>query len=70
VDELYEFQVYESKDGGWRWRLKAPNARIVADSGESYADKDNAIRAAENVQMQISEAAVFEVEEELSHERS
>jgi hypothetical protein len=26
---------YEGADG-WRWRLRAPNGNIVADSGESY----------------------------------
>lgn len=27
--------VYEARDG-WRWRLKATNGRIIADSGEAY----------------------------------
>lgn len=27
--------VYWAKDG-WRWRLVAPNGKIVADSGEAY----------------------------------
>lgn len=37
--------TYQSKDG-WRWRLKARNGRIVADSGEAYASRPNALRAA------------------------
>lgn len=37
--------VYQAVDG-WRWRLKANNGRIVADSGEAYASRPNAIRAA------------------------
>lgn len=38
-------QVYEAADG-WRWRLKAFNGRIVADSGEAYVTQANAKRAA------------------------
>jgi len=29
-------EVYRGKDGGWRWRVKARNGRIVADSAEGY----------------------------------
>ena len=43
------FQVYEDAAGEWRWRLIAENGRIVADSGEGYAEWDNAVRAAESV---------------------
>lgn len=39
---------YKRKDatGQWRWRLRAGNNRIIAESGESYwneADCDHAI---------------------------
>lgn len=37
--------VYKDKAGEWRWRLKARNGKIVADSGEGYASKRNARRA-------------------------
>lgn len=37
--------VYPAADG-WRWRLRAKNGRIVADSGEAYARKRNAAQAA------------------------
>lgn len=29
-------EVYRDKNGGWRWRLKAANHRVIADSGEAY----------------------------------
>lgn len=29
-------EVYRDSSGQWRWRLRAGNGRIVADSGESY----------------------------------
>jgi uncharacterized protein YegP (UPF0339 family) len=38
------FEIYRSKDGH-RWRLRAKNGRIVADSGEAYVKRSNAIRS-------------------------
>jgi hypothetical protein len=40
--------VYQARDG-WRWRLKAANGRIVADSGEAYSTKANARRASKRL---------------------
>jgi len=40
------FEKYRDGKGWWRWRLKAANHRIIADSGESYfneRDCDHAI---------------------------
>lgn len=39
---LHRFEIYVDKTGGWRWRLRAPNKKIVADSGESYKTPRNA----------------------------
>lgn len=36
--------IYKDRKGEWRWRFVAPNGRIVADSGEGYKRKGNAIR--------------------------
>jgi uncharacterized protein YegP (UPF0339 family) len=30
------FQVYKDNSGEYRWMLKAPNHKIIADSGEGY----------------------------------
>jgi uncharacterized protein YegP (UPF0339 family) len=38
-------RVYQSADG-WRWRMVAPNGRVIADSGEAYSRRGNALRAA------------------------
>lgn len=38
-------QGYQDTAGLWRWRLRAPNGRIVADSGESYSKRSNLTRA-------------------------
>jgi uncharacterized protein YegP (UPF0339 family) len=37
--------TYRARDG-WRWRLKAANGRQVACSGEAFASRANAERAA------------------------
>lgn len=44
-----KFHIYQDARGEWRWRLKARNGRIVADSGEGYKRKGNAERAANMV---------------------
>lgn len=36
---------YRAADG-WRWRLRARNGLILADSGQGYARKDAATRGA------------------------
>ena len=40
------FEAYQDIGGNWRWRLRAKNGLIVADSAEGYAKKGNALRAA------------------------
>jgi uncharacterized protein YegP (UPF0339 family) len=42
----YKLTTYQDKAGGHRWRMQAPNGKIVADSGEAYASKRSAERAA------------------------
>lgn len=39
------FEIYRDAGGEWRWRLRAVNGRIVADSAEGYASRRNARRA-------------------------
>lgn len=36
----YEFDRYIDRNGEWRWRFKAPNGRIMADSAEGYSSLD------------------------------
>jgi len=38
------FDLYKDTAGYWRWRLKATNGKIIADSGEGYANKSDAER--------------------------
>lgn len=36
--------IYQDSAGEWRWHIKAPNGRIVADSAEGYRDRRGARR--------------------------
>lgn len=40
----YKIKPYEAEDG-WRWRMVAPNNRIVADGAQAYASPQNLDRA-------------------------
>ena len=37
-------EVYEDKAGQYRWRIRAANGRVVADSGEGYRRREDAER--------------------------
>ena len=50
------FHFYQDRSGEWRWRLYAPNNRIVADSGEGYSRKADAKRAAKRVIFHVTRA--------------
>lgn len=47
--------VYWAKDG-WRWRLTAPNGKIIADSGESYIRRYDCKMAAMGLAAQAQSA--------------
>lgn len=39
------YVVYQDQQRYWRWRLLAANNRIIADSGESYFNKQDCVNA-------------------------
>lgn len=55
-----KFEVYESRDGQFRWRLKAGNGEIVATS-EGYTTKYSAKRSAERVKEIAGNAEIIEI---------
>jgi uncharacterized protein YegP (UPF0339 family) len=57
-----KFEIFPDAGGSYRWRLIAANGQAIATSGESFASKANAIRAAENVRDGAGSATVVEVE--------
>ena len=48
AEPVYRCQIYRDRLGEWRWRWRAGNNRIVADSGEGYSSRDAAWRAADS----------------------
>ena len=55
-----KFEIYAGSDGQYRWRLVSSNGQTVATSGESFASKANATRAAENVKAGAGSATVVD----------
>lgn len=47
-----KFVIYEDKAGEWRWRLRAGNNRLVADSGEGYKTQAGCRRAVERLRQE------------------
>jgi amphi-Trp domain-containing protein len=56
------FEVFRDKADEWRWRLRHRNGNIVADSGEGYARRKDAMNGLESVQRNALGAEV-EIEE-------
>lgn len=55
-----KFEVYQSRDGQYRWRLKAVNGEIVAVS-EGYVAKWSAKQSAERVKQIAPFATIVEI---------
>lgn len=56
--------LYKDTSGEWRWNVKAANGRIVANSGEGYHNRQDAIEgaraAAKLLSMPIDDAGALE----------
>lgn len=44
------FVTYKAKDG-YRWRLRAANGKIIAESGEAYVRRDGALAGVRRVKI-------------------
>jgi len=53
-----KFEIYADSAGKYRWRLKANNGEKIASSGESFASKESAKRAAETVKSTAGGATI------------
>ena len=38
------FEVFKDGIGQWRWRLRAQNGNVIADSGEGYRHREDCER--------------------------
>lgn len=52
------FELYIDKAGEYRWRLRHQNGQIIADSGEGYTTKANAVNGIESVKENASGAPI------------
>jgi uncharacterized protein YegP (UPF0339 family) len=44
------YEVYHDAQSLWRWRLKAANNRIIADSGQGYHNRQDCLDGIQLVQ--------------------
>jgi len=56
------FELYEDREGKYRWRLVHDNGNIIADSGEGYASKAKAEQGIESVKSNAPGAAIEETD--------
>lgn len=53
-----EFEVYEDSSGEYRWRLQAPNNKIIGVASEGYSRDDSCIDAINLIKRDVSDAQV------------
>ncbi len=53
-----KFEIYKGKIGDFRWRLTHTNGRVIANSGEGYTTKVNAIHGLNSVKENAPSATV------------
>ena len=57
-----KLEIYRDGRGEWRWRLRASNGRILADSSEGYRRRASVRKAVERVRSILAtDALVTEV---------
>jgi amphi-Trp domain-containing protein len=57
------FELFEDKGGKRRWRLRHDNGNVIADGGQGYASKRNAVTGLRSVKANAPGAAVEDVDE-------
>jgi len=53
-----KFEIYMDKSGEFRWKLTHTNGQIIANSGEGFKAKANAINGINSVKENAPNAAV------------
>lgn len=53
---MAHFELYKDKSGEYRWRFRADNNKIIADSGEGYISKSDCEHGIELVKRQTPSA--------------
>ena len=53
-----KFEIYKDKVGGFRWRLTHANGQIIADSGQGYKAKEDAIKGISSLKENVPSATI------------
>jgi uncharacterized protein len=53
-----KFEIYKDKSGGFRWRLTHTNGQIIADSGQAYKAKEDALKGISSLKENVPNATV------------
>jgi uncharacterized protein YegP (UPF0339 family) len=61
VTGVAKFEMYQDRSDEWRWRFRADNYKIIADSAEGYVNKSDCRHGIDLLKKQAPDA---EVEEE------
>jgi uncharacterized protein len=69
VNAVSKFQLYKDRKGEYRWRLRARNGEIIADSNEGYSRKASCKHGIDLVKEQAASAVVEDQTEEEQTER-
>lgn len=64
VNAVTKFQLYKDRKGEYRWRLRARNGEIIADSNEGYSRKASCKHGIDLVREQAASAVVEDQTEE------
>lgn len=64
TESLARFELYRDRAEEWRWRLRHRNGEVIADGGEGYTSKQNAVKGIRSVVENSPEAEVTEASTE------
>jgi len=56
-----KYELYQDKQGEYRWRLRHQNGNIIADSAEGYSSKAAALNGIESVKKNVGDAEIKEI---------
>ena len=57
-DQKAKFRYHRDHAGLWRWRLRAPNSLIIAESGQGYHRLEDCLAGATLVQLYAPSAPI------------
>ena len=55
---MADFQIYRDSAGEYRWRMRADNYEIIADSSEGYINKSDCEHGIELVKRDAADAPI------------